>query len=71
MAKLTADLLDILRCPQTHSPLKQVGDELVSTAPGPGGKPVRYHLEEGIPVLLVPAEAAAAQSPAAENTSRN
>ncbi|UPO77591.1 hypothetical protein [Arthrobacter sp. Helios] len=71
MANLTPDLLEALRCPQTHSPLKQAGDELVSTAPGPGGQPVRYRIEEGIPVLLVPAEDAAAASPAAENTTRN
>ncbi|MFW0771266.1 Trm112 family protein [Arthrobacter koreensis] len=52
MANLTADLLDVLRCPQTHSRLVQEGDELVSTAPGPDGKPLRYAIAEGIPVLL-------------------
>ncbi|MBD8043121.1 hypothetical protein H9638_04770 [Arthrobacter sp. Sa2BUA2] len=71
MANLTVDLLDTLRCPQTHSPLKQAGDELISTAPGPDGQPVRYRIEEGIPVLLVPAEETAAANPAAENTTRN
>ena len=69
MANLTVDLLDTLRCPQTHSPLKQVGGELVSTAPGPNGQPVRYRIEEGIPVLLVPAEDTAAAK--AEESTRN
>ena len=59
MANLTADLLDVLRCPQTHSRLVQEGNDLVSTAPGPDGKPLRYAIEEGIPVLL-PASAAPA-----------
>ena len=63
MANLTADLLDVLRCPQTRSHLLQEGDELVSTAPGPDGKPVRYAIEEGIPVLLPPADAAAENTP--------
>ncbi|MGW9402522.1 Trm112 family protein [Arthrobacter sp. NPDC055585] len=61
MANLTADLLNVLRCPQTHSPLRQEGNELVSTAPGPDGKPVRYAIEEGIPVLL-PASGAPADN---------
>lgn len=63
MANLTADLLDVLRCPQTRSPLKQEGNELVSTAPGPDGKPVRYAIEEGIPVLLPPGGAPAENTP--------
>lgn len=71
MANLTADLLDVLRCPQTRSPLKQTGNELVSTAPGPDGQPVRYSIEEGIPVLLVPAGPAAAATPPADHTTRN
>ena len=61
MANLTADLLDVLRCPQTHSHLLQQGNELVSSAPGPDGKPVRYAIEEGIPVLL-PVSAAPAEN---------
>ncbi|MCC9175236.1 MULTISPECIES: Trm112 family protein [Arthrobacter] len=52
MANLTAGLLDVLRCPVTGSVLVQDGDELVSTVPDAGGKPVRYRVEEGIPVLL-------------------
>lgn len=71
MANLTADLLDVLRCPQTQSPLEQAGNELISTVPGPNGKPARYSIQEGIPVLLVPADDTAAAGPAAENTSRN
>ncbi|MCC9146116.1 MULTISPECIES: hypothetical protein [unclassified Arthrobacter] len=52
MARLTAGLLSVLRCPTTGSPLVQDGDELISTVPGPAGTAVRYRLEEGIPVLL-------------------
>ncbi|MCC9205387.1 Trm112 family protein [Arthrobacter sp. zg-Y769] len=52
MANLTAGLLDVLRCPVTGSPLVQDGDELVSTVPDASGNPVRYRLDEGIPVLL-------------------
>ena len=52
MANLTAGLLDVLRCPVTGSALVQDGDELVSAVPGAGGTPVRYRVEEGIPVLL-------------------
>ncbi|KPN17779.1 MULTISPECIES: Trm112 family protein [Arthrobacter] len=63
MANLTADLLDTLRCPQTHSRLLQEGNELVSSAPGPDGKPVRYAIEEGIPVLLPAAGTTAENTP--------
>ncbi|WP_146363629.1 hypothetical protein [Arthrobacter yangruifuii] len=52
MARLTAGLLTVLRCPVTGSALVEDGDELVSSVPGADGTPVRYRLEEGIPVLL-------------------
>jgi uncharacterized protein YbaR (Trm112 family) len=52
MANLPARLLDVLRCPVTKSPLIQEGDILRSIDPGPDGKPLRYVLDEGIPVLL-------------------
>ena len=42
-----------------YKEVPQEGNELVSTAPGPDGKPLRYAIEEGIPVLL-PASAAPA-----------
>lgn len=58
MAKLTADLMAVLRCPVTGSPLEEEDGELVSTAPDAGGHRVRYVLEEGIPVLLAPSAAA-------------
>jgi len=42
------DLLKILVCPLTRSPLKLEGDCLVSTVGG-----LRYPICEGIPVLLI------------------
>ncbi|MDH3584639.1 MAG: Trm112 family protein [Phycisphaerae bacterium] len=41
-------LLQILVCPLTRSPLRQVGDELVAESGG-----LRYPVRDGIPVLLV------------------
>ena len=52
MANLPAQLLELLRCPVTGSALTEEGAGLVSTEPGPGGEPLRYILDEGIPVLL-------------------
>ena len=52
MAQMTAGLLTVLRCPVTGSRLTLEGDELVSAVPDESGAPVRYRLEEGIPVLL-------------------
>lgn len=62
MATLTADLMAVLRCPVTGSPLEEVNGELVSTAPDADGRRVRYVLEEGIPVLLAPSSTAASDS---------
>lgn len=41
-------LLEMLRCPLTHSPLREEGDELVAEQGG-----LRYPVREGIPVMLV------------------
>ncbi len=38
----------------------QDGEELVSTAPGPEGKPLRYRIEDQIVLLLRPEQVAAA-----------
>lgn len=42
------DLISILRCPLTHSPLRQEGDFLVAQAGG-----LRYPVRDGIPVMLI------------------
>lgn len=41
------ELLAILRCPITYSPLRQEGDFLVAETGG-----LRYPVREGIPVML-------------------
>ena len=55
MPKISPDLLSVLRCPVTGSPLVQDGEELVSTAAGESGVKLRYPIEDGIPLLLLPA----------------
>lgn len=42
------DLLSILRCPLTRSPLRQEGDSLVAEVGG-----LRYPVRDGIPVMLI------------------
>jgi uncharacterized protein len=42
------ELLKILVCPLTRSPLRQEGDELVGAVGG-----LRYPIREGIPILLI------------------
>lgn len=42
------DLISILRCPLTRSPLRQEGDFLVAEVGG-----LRYPIRDGIPVMLV------------------
>lgn len=42
------DLLAILVCPLTRTPLRQDGEELVSDEAG-----LAYPIREGVPVLLV------------------
>lgn len=54
MAKIREELMAILRCPVTGSPLMQAGEELLSTANGPDGVPLRYAIDEGIAILLRP-----------------
>ncbi|MDR7081287.1 uncharacterized protein YbaR (Trm112 family) [Arthrobacter ginsengisoli] len=54
MPKISPELLSVLRCPVTGSPLVQDGEELVSTAAGHSGEKLRYAIEDGIPLLLPP-----------------
>ena len=54
MPKVSPELLSILRCPVTGSPLVQEGEDLVSTATAENGEKVRYAIEDGIPLLLPP-----------------
>lgn len=54
MPKLASELLSVLRCPVTGSALVQQNDELISSVNGPHGEPLRYAIDEGIPVLLPP-----------------
>jgi uncharacterized protein YbaR (Trm112 family) len=54
MAKISPDLLSVLRCPVTGSQLVQEGEELVSTAAGDSGVKLRYPIQDGIPLLLPP-----------------
>jgi len=42
-----ADVLEILRCPITRSPLRQEGDWLIAEVGG-----LRYPVRDGIPVML-------------------
>jgi uncharacterized protein YbaR (Trm112 family) len=45
---LDPDLLAILRCPLTRSPLRQEGDWLIAEVGG-----LRYPIREGFPVMLI------------------
>lgn len=54
MAKLSENLMAVLRCPVTGSPLVQQGEELISTTNGPDGAPLHYPIDEGIVLLLPP-----------------
>ena len=60
MPKISPELLSVLRCPVTGSPLVQEGEELVATAAGADGEKPRYAIEDGIPLLLPPELLAAA-----------
>lgn len=51
MQTLDPQLLKILVCPLTRSPLTLIGDELVAAKPAGAG--LRYPVRDGIPVLLV------------------
>ncbi len=48
MSEIDPELLDILRCPLTHSPLHLDGEFLVSEIGG-----LRYPIRDGIPVMLI------------------
>ena len=68
MPKISPELLSVLRCPVTGSPLVQDGEELVTTAAGPAGVKLRYAIEDGIPLLLPPELLpAAAAAPASQH----
>lgn len=54
MPNIRPELLSVLRCPITGSPLVQEGEELVSTVAGENGEKLRYAIEDCIPVLLPP-----------------
>ena len=45
---LDPQLLEILRCPLTHSKLQQDGDWLIADTGG-----LRYPVRDGIPVMLI------------------
>jgi hypothetical protein len=45
---IDAELLKILVCPLTRSPLRQEGEELVGEVGG-----LRYPIRDGIPILLI------------------
>ena len=48
---LSPQILAILRCPVTRSPLQREGDTLVAEQPEGAG--LRYPIRDGIPVLLM------------------
>ena len=60
MPKISPELLSVLRCPVTGSPLVQEGEELVATTADEAGVKKRYAIEDGIPLLLPPELLAAA-----------
>lgn len=66
MPKISPELLSVLRCPVTGSPLVQEGEELVTAVPAESGVKLRYAIEDGIPLLLPPELLAAATSSGAD-----
>lgn len=66
MPKISPELLSVLRCPVTASPLKQEGDVLVATQAGPDGSFPQYRIEDGIPLLLRPELLPAANAAASD-----
>jgi uncharacterized protein YbaR (Trm112 family) len=50
-APIPGELLDILVCPLTRSPLVQDGGWLIARAPERAG--LRYPIRDGIPILLI------------------
>ncbi|WP_375287570.1 Trm112 family protein [Sphingomonas sp.] len=57
-------LLERLVCPVTRTPLRQLGDELISDAAG-----LAYPVREGVPVLLAEAARRLDAAPPADQTS--
>ena len=49
VGQIDPELLEILVCPVTHSPLVEVGDWLYATDPA---EPRKYPIRDGIPVML-------------------
>jgi uncharacterized protein YbaR (Trm112 family) len=62
MPKISPELLSVLRCPVTGSPLVQEGEELIATVADESGVKPRYAIEDGIPLLLPPELLGAAAS---------
>lgn len=50
MAEIDKELLEILVCPQSKAPLRQVGDWLYSTD---AETRQRYPIRDGIPIMLI------------------
>jgi uncharacterized protein YbaR (Trm112 family) len=50
MAEIDKELLEILVCPESKAPLRQVGDWLYSTDPKTRR---RYPIRDGIPIMLI------------------
>jgi uncharacterized protein YbaR (Trm112 family) len=48
MSDIAPDLLSLLVCPLTRSPLRQEGDYLISETGN-----VKYPIRDGIPILLI------------------
>ena len=51
MKPIDPELMKILVCPLTRSPLEQEGDELVAQRPAGAG--LRYPIRDGVPVMLI------------------
>lgn len=51
MPDLAPDILALMLCPLTRSPLRQEGDWLIAEKPECAG--LRYPIRDGIPVLLM------------------
>ncbi len=47
---IPADVVALLRCPVTHSPLRLQGDQLIAELPADA--PLRYPIRDGLPLLL-------------------
>jgi len=48
MTQITSELLSVLRCPLTRSPLRLEGDFLIAQVGG-----LKYPVLDGIPVLII------------------